>query len=351
MSGLGSGGGAGGGGGGFFSGGILLPTLPGASQGSNSTGSSGGGPDEGPTSSPATLPPPGGSLSNPILPDPGSNFIFHYVVDPGGPGTTTPLYFDPPVANGYLFQILSGPNFASVEVPDLPTSTGHNVFTLTFGTMIETLISGTPFLFTSVDPLGVSQFSITGNHGGSGPIVRSLTFDTAITFVGSGPGSFSQTPIYATPEPASLTLWALGAAGLLLSTARLRPALALLRPGLGALFPLVSVDRLVPVRVHPAEHALHPIGKLRLGHFGVAVLVEPIEGRNRVARFRLAGLLRVDFGGRNGAGRRFVGRAHGAFALDRLVGRRRGFRSIPLVCSFCRGQNLLLEKGNFSRKG
>jgi hypothetical protein len=89
-------------------------------------------------------------------------------------------------------------------------------FTLIFGTTTELVVPGTPFFFTSVDPGGVSQFTITGDFGGNGTdqVVRSLTFDTAISFVDGGEGSFSQTPIFNNPEPGSLTLVALGIAGL-----------------------------------------------------------------------------------------------------------------------------------------
>lgn len=202
-SGLGSGGGGGGGGGGFL----------GNSFFGNGPGDSGNGGD----GSLMSVPPIGGSQLNPILPDPGTTFVFHYTVDPGGLGNTTPLFFDPPSAVGYYFQILSGPNFASVDVPKPLTGTGQSQFTLTFGTYIETLTAGTPFDFTSVIPGGVSQFRITGNFGPDGPeVVRSQTFDTAISFVGGGNGSFSQTPILSTPEPGSLALLGIGGLGLLL---------------------------------------------------------------------------------------------------------------------------------------
>jgi hypothetical protein len=155
---------------------------------------------------------PGSSLSNPITPDQGTSFVFEYNVMAGGPGDTTPLYFDPPVSAGYLFEIISGPNFASVEVPGAPA--GATQLTLTFGTHTASLTVGIPFYFTSVDPAGVSQFTITGIFPDDGTIILSQTFDTAITFVGGGPGSFSQTPFTAAPEPGSLIVWGLGAAAL-----------------------------------------------------------------------------------------------------------------------------------------
>jgi hypothetical protein len=142
--------------------------------------------------------------------------VFDYHVTRGGLGNTSPLFFDPPIANGYDFQIISGPNFASVEVPLSSPGAAHAIFTLTFGTTTELLLPGTPFFFTLVDPGGVSQFTITGNFGENGPddVVRSLTFDTAISFVDGGQGRFSQTPIFNNPEPGSLTLVAFGAAAL-----------------------------------------------------------------------------------------------------------------------------------------
>jgi hypothetical protein len=202
------------GGGAFLGGGILPIAGSGFSAGASLTGGSGSsdpGGTEGPISSPS-----GSSLANPILPNPGSSYVFDYHVTPGGLGNTSPLFFDPPIANGYDFQIISGPNFASVEVPLSSPGAAHAIFTLTFGTTTELLSPGTPFFFTLVDPGGVSKFTITGNVGENGPdeVVHSLTFDTAISFVDGGPGSFSQTPIFNNPEPGSLTLVALGAAAL-----------------------------------------------------------------------------------------------------------------------------------------
>lgn len=204
--GMGGGGGVGGGGGGFFAGGL---TPLGSTTSGGSTGDPGGGTP--------TFPAIGSSFLDPILPDPGTTYVFHYGLDPGGLGNTSPLFFDPPLATGYNFQILSGPDFASVEIPARSSSSGTEQFTLTFGTFTESLVPGTPFFFTSVDPGGITQFRITGNFDPNGvdTVVHSLTLDTAITFVGGGQnGSFSQTPIISTPEPDSLTLLGLAAAAL-----------------------------------------------------------------------------------------------------------------------------------------
>ena len=179
--GIGPGGGGGGGGGGstpFFSGG----SAPGSTSAADGGGST------------PSIPTLGTSLSDPINPDPGTNFVFHYTVTPGGPGNASPLFFDPPLYSGYTFQILSGPNFASVDVPHPPAGTGVTQFTITFETFTETLTAGIPFDFTVFDPAGVSKFTITGDFAGN-TTVQSRTIDTAITFVGGGSGSFSQTPI------------------------------------------------------------------------------------------------------------------------------------------------------------
>ncbi len=203
FGGIGPGGGGGGGGSSSF-----FPA--GNSTGSGTTGNVGDGSDG---SSTTNIPIPGSGPADPITPDPGTTYVFHYNIIPGGPGDANPLFFDPPVYSGYTFQILSGPNFASVEVPVPSPGAGATQFSLHFESYTETLTAGIPFYFTSIDPAGVSQFTITGEFGGDAAL-QSQTFDTAIAFVGGGNGSFSQTPILSTPEPASLLVWGLGAVAL-----------------------------------------------------------------------------------------------------------------------------------------
>src|SRR5205823_5822206 len=133
-SGIGGGGGAVGGGffgappSAFIAGGGGSSTTGTIDDGSD-TGSSDVGSSDG--NSPVTAH-AGSSLSNPITPDSGTTFIFHYAVTPGGLGETSPLYFDPPLESGYIFEIISGPNFASVEVPIPVAGAGGTQFTLTF---------------------------------------------------------------------------------------------------------------------------------------------------------------------------------------------------------------------------
>jgi len=186
--------------------------TPGAAGGGAPGGSGGSGTgDPGDPSDPGST--AGTGSSNPIPPLPGTAYVFQYTVTAGGAGAASPLFFDPPAATGYDFQILSGPNFASVEVPGPLSGIGQTQFTLTFGSHTDALTAGVPFLFTSVDPGGVSEFEIAGIL--SGGTVGSATFDTAITFVDGGDGAFQQTPIFASPEPGSLTLFAMAATALL----------------------------------------------------------------------------------------------------------------------------------------
>jgi len=246
-SGLGLGSGGGGGGGGSLGGGSgpnfganggVFISGTGAGVGAGSPGSSGGsdGGSSGSSGSAGSGAPGGGGApgsgdpggagdpsdpgspigtgsSNPIPPLPGTTYLFQYAVTSGGAGDTSPLFFDPPTASAYDFRILSGPNFASVEVPGPLSGTGQTQFILFFGSHTDTLTAGIPFLFTSVDPGGVSEFEIAGIL--SGGTVGSATFDTAITFVDAGDGTFLQTPIFPSPEPGSLTLCGLAATALL----------------------------------------------------------------------------------------------------------------------------------------
>ncbi|MCB2099220.1 MAG: PEP-CTERM sorting domain-containing protein, partial [Rhodobacterales bacterium] len=140
-----------------------------------------------------------------------------------GPGVH--LYFDPPVAAGYDFEVASGPSFASVALPDV----GDGLFDLYLWDAVAgdyafeaTLEDGVTFTF---DPGGVEMFRVLGIEPDAELAPGDpFAFVTALTFVSALNGaSIIQTPIVvqydptppnAAPAPGTLALLGLGLVGL-----------------------------------------------------------------------------------------------------------------------------------------
>jgi hypothetical protein len=138
---------------------------------------------------PAGTPPPGfGSIFLPTVDSSGTYNFDCDVVD------GQMIYIDPPVAIGYTYEIGTGnPNFASVLLPEI----GDNVFTVEFangsGTVTETVIAGTPFVF----PVGgVNRFTVLGIEPTAGLDPDNVTaFITGLTFTGTGQFTGTMTPV------------------------------------------------------------------------------------------------------------------------------------------------------------
>ena len=175
-------------------------------------------------------PPAGASPSNPLLPGnitPEGGFGFDYNATQG-----VPIYFDPLVAIGYDFLVEMGPNIASALFPALAGDTdGYSIYALSDpSTPLATDVLGDQWIdFTSLPGYanGISGFALRGINTTAGLSPSDYqAFVTGLTFVGSGPGHLTQTPIAldvsAVPEP---TTWALmllgfGGAGIILRRAR-----------------------------------------------------------------------------------------------------------------------------------
>jgi hypothetical protein len=108
-------------------------------------------------------------------------------------------YYDPAVAVGYDYQVTSGPNFTTVELPVGFTSTGYKLY-LGNGqggfqtTAYATLAGGVPFNL----PTGVSAFRILGISSGANVDPTSPSaFVTGLEFASQAPVTFDMTPIVA----------------------------------------------------------------------------------------------------------------------------------------------------------
>jgi PEP-CTERM motif len=170
--------------------------------------------------------------SDPILPavtttspDGAVSFNFSLAPTREGLGVAFPIFIDPDVAVGYVYQVSSGPNVAAVLVP-AALANGDGNFTLVIdGVGSFDLLAGVEFDITSVVAGGVNRFSITGIDTAAGlDPTDPQAFVTGLRFVDGGPASISQTALTAAvPEPATYALW-LGGLGVLVLRRRARRA-------------------------------------------------------------------------------------------------------------------------------
>lgn len=152
-------------------------------------------------------------LPTPSMPAPPGSFIFTSTdVLPG-----LIRFYDPAFAIGYDFDIVSGPLFQSVMLPNV----GSGLFDLY-------LFDGTDFVFNSIltagvpfdlGPRGVDRFRILGIDPSAGLDPTDPTaFVTGLSFTGSDTANFTMTPLTtgtpSVPEPSTWLLFGSGLAGL-----------------------------------------------------------------------------------------------------------------------------------------
>lgn len=155
---------------------------------------------------------PGSTEAIPILPD-NEESPFFFDVEVAGPQTV--LWYDPPMAIGYEYEVLEGANFNSVQMPSLATvpQTGDYELQLFNGTDYSPaalLAPGESHMFATG---GVSKFRIMGIDPSLALDPNNdLAFPTGLSFVSSGQVRFSMTPILAVPEPRAWMLLLIGLA-------------------------------------------------------------------------------------------------------------------------------------------
>jgi hypothetical protein len=148
-----------------------------------------------------------GSPENPLLPeedDTPDSFDFSFVVTE----PTTPIFIDPIIAIGYDYIVNSGPNIASVILPDL----GDGLYEIYGwdGTFLGDAFADIAFDF---DALGVDKFRVLGIETSEmlDP-TDDTAFVTGLTFVSAGEVDLSQVPVTfdlqvaSVPEPGTLPL-------------------------------------------------------------------------------------------------------------------------------------------------
>jgi hypothetical protein len=152
----------------------------------------------------------GADAAHPVLPSATINGSYEF--DHAATSAGTPVFFDPPVASGYVFTS-SGPNFATFTVTTLLPNTPALTFTFNgTSTSVNATSPGSgQFPEFNFPTGGIGQFTLSGINAAD---IHGQEFTYAFTFAGDGPISFSQTPL-AFPEPGSLTLLSVGVAGLL----------------------------------------------------------------------------------------------------------------------------------------
>lgn len=154
---------------------------------------------------------PGLSAMDAFMPQAGEfPGIFNFtipVMQDYGIGNT--LYFDPVFATGYEYRV-DGSRFASFTLPGaLPG--GDDMFQLEFNGVFYDLMAGSVFDFTSIDPLGASQFFLRGIDP-SEMIDPNLNppFVSGLSFTSQGIADVSQialtSDVTAVPEPSSFCI-------------------------------------------------------------------------------------------------------------------------------------------------
>ncbi len=184
----------------------------------------------------ASLGATGSSEFIPVMPNNGEanadgSFEFDIIIGADGLGIDTPIWIDPIIAVGYVYEVNSGEDFASVTFPSLAAvndTTGYDLYRWDEILLEYVLVGHYNAEDTHIFVGGVSQFKILGIDT---PLELDPSdpnaFMTGLTFTGSGPINMSMTPITydtnassAVPVPSAIFLFLAGIPLLLVASRR-----------------------------------------------------------------------------------------------------------------------------------
>lgn len=162
--------------------------------------------NDGSTPESPLLPPPPGTLP-PAFDDVDceSSFCIPGTIDEGGPGIEFPLFFDPPPAIGFDYEVVLGPNVAGIQIP---SGFGDDLFQLLVSTdgvnfdLFGEIAADTFYDLTAEFPGGVSHLRLLGIEAAADVDPDDPQgFPTGLTFVsGSTQVGIAMTAI-TVPEP------------------------------------------------------------------------------------------------------------------------------------------------------
>ncbi len=168
-----------------------------------------------------------GTPENPFLPlddDTPGSFDFSFTVTT----PTIPIFIDPIIAVGYTYEVNSGPNVASVLLPNI----GDGIYQIygwdgtAFNNFFGNAFANIPFFFSGA---GVNMFQVLGIETlAMLDPTNPTAFVTGLTFASAGDVDISQIPVTLdynpnpnpVPEPGTMTLFSLGLIGACLARRR-----------------------------------------------------------------------------------------------------------------------------------
>lgn len=167
--------------------------------------------NDGATAESPLLPPPPGTLPSAFDDvDCEGSFCIPGSIDESGPGIDFPLFFDPPPAIGFDYEVVMGPNIAGIQIP---AGFGDDLFDLLVSLdgvnyqEFGEIAADTFYDLTGQFPDGVSHLRLLGIESDAGVDSEDPQgFPTGLTFVSGGQQVGIAMTAIAVPEPTTALL-------------------------------------------------------------------------------------------------------------------------------------------------